>query len=256
MLTKAQLRDKVLASLTHLMVSVAVAAIAALLVIRVWYPYPHWQASGGAELLQLLITVDVVAGPVLTLVAFNRLKPRKELRQDLLLIAALQFVALIYGLFSVYQSRPLFLVHEVDRLVVVYASDLSGDAEAKSLKQFFSASEGQLPVIGLRATKAGAERMDAILQALEGKDRAMRPEFWQALSSENKRTIRARAKLAADWIAESESFRQASKEWLDQSGRLPKDLLIFPMQSRTGFWSAVLDAQNLEILGYLLFDPL
>lgn len=256
MLAKALLKDKLLASLAHLAASAVVAAIAALLVIKFWYPYPHWQASGGAELLQLLVAVDVVAGPVLTLVAFNRLKPKNELRRDLLLIGVLQFAALIYGLFSVYQSRPLFLVHEVDRFVVVYASDLSKEVQAEPVERFLSAPEGLLPLIGLRATKAGAERMDAILQALEGKDRAMRPEFWQTLSAENMQTIRARSKSMSDWMAESEPFRTASKDWLSKNGKEPKDLLVFPMQSRTGFWSAVLDAKTLEITGYLPFDPL
>lgn len=256
MLTKAILKDKIQASFLHLLASVMVAVIAALLVIKIWYPYPHWQASGGAELLLLLVAVDVVAGPVLTLVAFNRLKSKNELRRDLFLIGVLQFAALIYGLLSVYQSRPLFLVHEVDRFVVVYASDLSEEAQAESINQFLSSSKGQLPLIGLRATKAGAERMDSILQALEGKDRSMRPEFWQELSAENLQIIRARSKPMSDWMAENDLFRNVSKEWLVGSGRDPKDLLVFPMQSRTGFWSTLLDAKTLKIAGYLPFDPL
>lgn len=256
MLTQALLKDKLVASLTHLLASVVVAATAALLVIKIWYPFPHWQASGGAALLQLLIAVDVVAGPVLTLVVFNRLKPRNELHRDLAVIGVLQFSALMYGLFSVHQSRPLFMIHEVDRFVVVYASDLSAEARAESIKRFQSTSDGQLPLIGLRATKAGAERMDAILQALEGKDRSMRPEFWQTLSAENLEVIRARSKTMDDWIAASESFRAASSAWVATNRKEPEDLLIFPMQSRTGFWSAVLDAKTLEITGYLPFDPL
>lgn len=256
MLTKAILKDKILASLMHLLASVIVAMVAALLVIKIWYPYPHWQASGGAALLQLLIAVDVVAGPVLTLVAFNRLKPRNELRRDLLVIFVLQFSALMYGLFSVHQSRPLFMIHEVDRFVVVYASDLSAEDQAESTKRFQSTSEEQLPLIGLKATKAGAERMDAILQALEGKDRSMRPEFWQTLSAENLQTIRSRSRPMSEWMAASESFRVASSDWLAKNRKEPSELLIFPMQSRTGFWSAVLDAKTLQISGYLPFDPL
>lgn len=256
MLKKALLKDKIVASLMHLLASAMVAAIAALLVIKIWYPYPHWQASGGAVLLQLLIAVDVVAGPVLTLVVFNRLKPKKELRWDLAFIGILQFSALMYGLFSVYQSRPLFMIHEVDRFVVVYASDFSAETQAEPIKRFQSTSEEQIPLIGLRATKAGAERMDAILQALEGKDRSMRPEFWQPLSTENLEVIRARSKSMSDWMAVSEPFRAASSVWLTKNRKEPKDLLIFPMQSRTGFWSAVLDAKTLEITGYLPFDPL
>ena len=91
------------------------ASVAALLVLWVWYPYPYGLLSGGRHLFLLLMGVDVVCGPLLTLVLFNPTKPRRELLTDMALVVCIQLAALAYGLYTAQEARPLFLVHEVDR---------------------------------------------------------------------------------------------------------------------------------------------
>ena len=59
------------AALLHLAGSVLVAALAAALVFLVWYPHPYGLLSGGLHLFLILVSVDVVCGPLLTLVLFN-----------------------------------------------------------------------------------------------------------------------------------------------------------------------------------------
>lgn len=69
-----------------------------------------------------------MCGPLLTFVLFSPKKSRKELRVDLTLVAAIQIAALGYGMWTVWQARPLYLVHEVDRFKAISAPD------AKALK--------------------------------------------------------------------------------------------------------------------------
>jgi hypothetical protein len=107
----------------HLLCSLLIAALAGGLVFGLWYPFPYRELSGGRELFLLIIAVDVVCGPLLTLVLFNPTKPRGELWRDLGLVALIQLGALGYGLWTVWQARPLFLVQEVDRFKVVAAPD-------------------------------------------------------------------------------------------------------------------------------------
>ena len=77
--------------------SLLTICFAALLVFGIWYPYPYREISGGRELFLLVITVDVILGPLITLAVFNRKKPRSELRRDLAIVALLQLGALGYG---------------------------------------------------------------------------------------------------------------------------------------------------------------
>jgi len=96
----------------HLLCSVFVALLASVLVFGMWYPFPFRELSGGRELFLLVVVVDVICGPILTLVLFCPKKPRAELWRDLGLVAFIQLGALFYGLGAVREARPLFLVHE------------------------------------------------------------------------------------------------------------------------------------------------
>src|SRR3990167_10424323 len=111
-------RDRLKASGIHFLISLTIAALAGALVFGVWYPYPYREISGGRELFLILVTVDVILGPLITLAVFNRVKAWPVLRRDLLVVAFLQLAALGYRLWTVSLARPVHIVFEVDRLSV------------------------------------------------------------------------------------------------------------------------------------------
>ena len=74
-------RDRLKASGIHLILSLVVAALSALLVFGIWYPYPYREISGGRELFLLVVTVDVILGPLITLAIFDRSKGWPVLRR-------------------------------------------------------------------------------------------------------------------------------------------------------------------------------
>ena len=117
-------QDRLKASSIHLGISLAIALLAALLVFGLWYPYPYREISGGRELFLILVAVDVILGPLMTLTIFNRSKPWPELRRDLAIVVLLQLAALSYGLWSVFVARPVHLVFEYDRFRVVHAVEV------------------------------------------------------------------------------------------------------------------------------------
>ena len=55
----------------HLGLSLGLAVLAALLVFYIWYPYPYREISGGRELFLLVVAVDVILGPLITLSVSN-----------------------------------------------------------------------------------------------------------------------------------------------------------------------------------------
>jgi hypothetical protein len=108
----------------HFGLSLLVAAIVALLVFTIWFPYPYRELAGGRELFMLVMAVDIVCGPLLTFVLFSPTKPKKELITDISLIAIIQILALCYGIWTVWQVRPLFLVQEADRFNIISAANI------------------------------------------------------------------------------------------------------------------------------------
>ena len=75
------------AATLHLGISAAIAATVVALMLALWYPKPYFEAMGGDTLIMILIGVDVVIGPLITLVIFDPKK--KKLKFDLAVIAAL-----------------------------------------------------------------------------------------------------------------------------------------------------------------------
>lgn len=92
----------------HLVISVIIFIALAYLIYR-WYPGVLFQYDGGLEGIQLIAGVDLVIGPLLTLLVFNRAK--KSLKMDLTIIGALQILCLVGGMWTVYQTRPVAVVY-------------------------------------------------------------------------------------------------------------------------------------------------
>ena len=62
----------------HLLISLILAGLAALLVFGVWYPYPYAELTSGLALYKLVISVDIVCGPLLTLILAVRARNLKR----------------------------------------------------------------------------------------------------------------------------------------------------------------------------------
>ena len=167
------------ASGKHLLISVLVALAAAALVFRVWYPSPYHQLCGGQELFLLLVGVDVVCGPLLTLVAFNPAKSRGELWRDLGVIGLLQVASLAYGLHSVALARPVHLAFEGDRFRVVTVADLDLATLPEAAPALQSLSWTGPRLLGVRlARNDDPEFLRSIQQSMQGLHPAFRPGRW------------------------------------------------------------------------------
>jgi hypothetical protein len=89
-----------------------------------WYRWPGWYLSSVLHIVGIVLMVDVVIGPTLTLVVASPGKPRKELARDIGMIVAVQLVALVYGTVTLWVGRPLYYAFSVNSLQLVQASDL------------------------------------------------------------------------------------------------------------------------------------
>jgi len=181
----ARLRAAVIAAGAHFAFSVAVALCSALLVFGLWYPYPYGELAGGRALFLIMIGVDVVCGPLLTLIVFDLRKPRAELWRDLAMIVILQFAALTYGLYSVTQARPLFMAFEGDRFRVVSVPDVQFESMNLAAAQFQALPLTGPKTIGVRlAQGTDPDYLDSIKLTLAGVPPAFRPERWVPYESQ------------------------------------------------------------------------
>ncbi len=95
------------AYLIHLGISAAIFLALAALILFVWYPQPYFADDGGWQGIRIVALVDLVLGPGLTFIVFKAGKP--GLKFDLTLIALAQTAALAWGLWTVYDQRPVLV---------------------------------------------------------------------------------------------------------------------------------------------------
>jgi hypothetical protein len=89
-----------------------------------WYRWPGWYLSSVLRVVGIVVLVDLVLGPTLTLIIANPAKARKALLRDLAMIVTVQLAALTYGTITLWGGRPLYYAFSVNCLEMVQASDI------------------------------------------------------------------------------------------------------------------------------------
>jgi hypothetical protein len=154
------------ASAIHLVISAAVVAVVLLAMLLLWYPPPYFVLMGGTTLVILIAGCDVVLGPLITSIIFKAGK--KGLVFDLGVIAFIQACALTYGLYTMYQARPVFVVFAIDRFEIAAANQIA-PAELISARPEYSS----MPLTGPRVVAAmlptdPRERLGIAMRSMAG----------------------------------------------------------------------------------------
>jgi len=229
----------------HLLISLCIASALASVVFFVWYPQALAYASGVGEIFILLVGVDVVLGPAITLIIFNPLK--KELKRDLGVVVAVQLMALLYGMYTVFLARPVYLVFNLDRFDVVYASDIAEeDLLAAGLESSWS-----LPMLGpdLVAAKLPSDSVLAkkiVLKAITtGEDIQYKPQYYVPYESLSQ-VVRVQMKSI-------ENLRKVNSAHLDNVEAVVADyeggkLAYMPVVARAHNVIALVDGMSAEVL--------
>lgn len=239
------------AAAIHLLISGVVAAVAGALVFGLWYPGPYRLLSGGRDLFFLIVSVDVVMGPLLTFTVFNVTKGWPHLSRDLAVIAAMQLGALGYGLHTVYEVRPVAMVFEVDRFRVIAAVDVYLPELDLARPEYRRLPVAGPWLLGTRATRAGAERNQAIMLGLKGYDVSQRPIFWQPYD-ESKGVAIAHAKPVTKLLEQYPQRHAELDSVLKDLNLKPDDLWFLPLMARVD-WVVLLKKTG-EIAGFAPFD--
>lgn len=238
----------------HLGLSLAIALAAALLVFVGWYPYPYREISGGRELFLILVAVDVVMGPLITLMIFDRAaKPLKELRMDLAVVAVLQLAALGYGLWTVSLARPVHLVFEINRFRVVHAAEVPVDLMDKVPPGVQAMPWLGPTMLAVRPFRNAAERMDATMVALQGISLSARPDLWEPYEAALPR-LRAELKPLDALKARFPADAAAIDAIAAKAGAAAKDVGYLPMNGRKTFWTAFVEPASGRVIGFLPLD--
>jgi hypothetical protein len=241
------------ASFIHLVLSIFVACSIVAIMLLLWYPTPYFQAMGGHGLILILVGVDVVLGPLITLIIFDVNK--KSLRFDLTCIALVQLSALAYGVYTVFEARPIYSVYYKGRFDVVTAADVDPLEHKKVANPKFKSFPLSGPMIAAVDMPVDPQERERILfSAIGGADL---PRFTQHYLDYD-----ARAKEAGERsrpIAELESLSAEAKRQVSAFfANTPIDATAvgyLPLRARSKDMVVVVQRADGKIIGIIPVDP-
>lgn len=247
------MRPRIRAGLAHLFISITLAAFVLLFVRQVLYPGPFYEAAGGQDLFLLIVSVDVVLGPLITFIVFKPGKP--GLRFDLAVIATLQLAALAYGLHTIADARPVWVTFVKDRFELVRAIDIE-PADLKAARPPFDRLSWTGPgYAGARIPSDTKERMKHMdLAILGGKDIHMFPRLYVPYEQVAGEAVRAAQPLTK--LRALNPGRDDEIERLVRGTGRPADALVFlPMRAGKHDLSVLLDRESGQPLALSLLRP-
>lgn len=238
----------------HLLGSLLIALTVAFFVFFIWYERPLHVASGVTDIFLLLISVDIVIGPLITLVVFNIKK--KELKRDLLVVLLLQMIALSYGAYTVFVARPVYIVFNADRFDLVFANDINREELSKVVDPEFKT----LPNFGTKIISAvppeNKEEKNRILfnSVLGGIDVQQMPRYYRPYASEIK-SVQKR-------IRPLEELKKYNRQRLSAVNNLFSKYLLksnefgyLPLKGRTNDLCVIVRRSNAEIMEIVNLQP-
>ncbi len=239
------------AFLIHLGISLVIFLVLAWIIVTIWYPFPFFQYDGGWQGIRIVAGVDLVLGPLLTLIVY---KPgKKHLKLDLGIIAFIQAAALAWGVWITWAERPVAVVYAIDHFSPVTAGEIRRHADAPVDLDAFGDSRPVLIRLDMPADLDARQKLLA---------RSLATGIPLYLFTERYRPIdqRARAELQEEsrrllqhLQSEPDSAERLQRFFAEHGGQ-PGDYLFLPLHARDGRVILVLAQDSLKTVDILEVD--
>jgi hypothetical protein len=236
----------------HLLISSAVLGSFLAFVFLVWYPHPVFILEGLVQIVWVLVGVDIVLGPALTLVVFKTGKP--GLKRDLSIIAAIQIAGFIYGAHTFYVERPAFAVfYDSDKFEVIPASDMK---DLGKLDPVLGHSKLGGPSIVFVDAPTEISELKKILEEMKkgAPPIHLRPEFYKPLKGNiNKKFSLSRDLDKLQAVPANETAIALFKS---EYGERVNEFVYFPISGKVTARLLVIDRKSEMVVDTIGINPL
>lgn len=189
---KADFAFRLKAFQIHLAISVAIALLVLIIVFFIWHPFPLAKAIGVTHIFLMMLTIDVILGPLLTFVVAK--KEKSTLKLDLAIIGFIQFLALSYGFYNIAIARPEYIAFDLLRFETVQSNSILSEDRKNAVDAFKNINYSSPKWVGVIPPKNIQERNDrTFLEMRTGLAPSMRPNLYEPLDNQ-KNTIQQVAK--------------------------------------------------------------
>jgi hypothetical protein len=218
-----------------------------------WYRWPGWYLTDVKTVVLVMVCVDVVLGPTLTLIIANRTKSRRVLARDIGIIVAVQLCALTYGSVSLWNGRPLYYAYSEGVLQLVQAYDINAKEAAlgRQLNPAFAPHWYSLPRwIWVPLPENQEEATKIVTSTITGGDDVISmPRYfksWDACLP----SLRSQLKKVDDVAYFAKSEKKKLKGEMKATGLVDDQLDAMPLTGRGHPLLAVFDPASLKIIAF------
>lgn len=251
MLANVTARSKLKAAALHLFITSVVALLVWQLIIF-WYPGELMQVLDSLTAYKIIIVVELILGPLMTLVIYSPEKSIKELCADYIVIGAIQLGALVYGVSIVAAARPAFLVLARDRIEIIRPLDIeefeAGWPENLPVAPSLFASTQYLCV---NFPKDSEERKKVLISVLAGKDVHRLPQYYRPCMGGEWFKGAKKVEMLEVFVKKNDLDVSVLKNTLVEF----KDCGWYPLVALAEVKTAIVCSDSNNIKAYLDFDP-
>jgi hypothetical protein len=225
----------------HVLISFFIVATVLATMYLLWYPNKYFLLMGGQKLIVLLASVDIFLGPLLTFIVFK--SGKKSLKFDLFCIGLVQIAALSYGVYVMFESRPVFTVFNKDKFQISAVVDIAPEELAKANNpqwRQFSITGPELVAIGVPDVK---DRNETMFAKVESANAYRYPRLYDQYKNHRDDVIKSGKPLTR--LAEvSAKNKAAIDKFINSSNRPENDFLYLPISSELAEMSVIIDAKT------------
>lgn len=240
------LAQRLRAAAIHLSLSAIAFGGALALFLVSWFPGYHFGVDGGWQGTRIMAAVDLVLGPLLTLIVFNPAKARKLIVFDLTCIGLAQVAALMWGFYAIHSQRTVAVSWQDGRFHGVSAEPLK--VEKYDVDELKKLSDVHPALVYVAPPENEDEKTRVAMQAVVGGTLEyedpffFRPfaEHWPDVRKAGRSLEKQRAVNAAVASEYESGGNPADALFFDYSGRYGECTLAFTADGRLlGAWGCV-----------------
>lgn len=188
-------RERLCVGAWHGLFSLCLLSLAISLVYGHWYPTPLEKATGVQQVFWLLLGIDLILGPLLTITVYK--KHRIKWLFNLAVILVLQLVAFGYGMSMIEKGRPIWLVFVVDDFELIAPSDIERSESPVADEFRESWLLGPRFVAANYSSDAKVAQRQRDDEVFEGVSLAKRPETYGSLKDRSRDLLRRARSLSS-----------------------------------------------------------
>lgn len=233
----------------HFAISFVIFLILLYFILVQWYPQPLFSTDGGWRVIRIIVGVDLILGPLLTLIVFKSGKP--GLKFDLAMIALVQTLALSWGVWNTYNERPAALIYTLDYFTPVPAYQLAEQGMTKEkLKQFGN----EWPVVIY--IDVPKEKLSEVLSESmhSGKPLYLQTQYYSLFNKEQAKVLKESSMNIEKYVEDKPKLKKLYQHSLI-TGSARTNISYLALHSREKWVTAIFDLDSMKIIDTIDIEP-